>query len=131
MLSASYKIFRNLCPMCFSPFSHVQLFATLWTVSHQAPLSMGFSKQEYWSGWLCPFPGDLPNPGNLPDIGIEPMSHVSCIGKWDLYHLGCPKVLCASYKIFRNLQLHINCKLILTYSKLTVRETESLFKIPK
>ena len=43
--------------------SHVQLFAMLWTVVLQAPLSMGFSKQEYWSGLPFPSPGDLPNPG--------------------------------------------------------------------
>ena len=42
--------------------SHVRLFATLWTVARQAPLSMGFSRQEYWSGLLFPSPGDLPNP---------------------------------------------------------------------
>ena len=48
--------------------SRVRLFATPWTVAHQAPLSMGFSKQEYWSG--LPFP----SPGDLPDPGIEPMS---------------------------------------------------------
>jgi len=41
--------------------SRVQLFATLWTVAHQAPLSMGFPKQEYWSGLPFPSPGDLPN----------------------------------------------------------------------
>ena len=41
-----------------SRFSHVQLFATLWTVAHQALLSMGFSKQEYWSGFPFPTPGD-------------------------------------------------------------------------
>ena len=43
--------------------SRVQLFATPWTVGHQAPLSMGFSRQEYWSGLLWPPPGDLPGPG--------------------------------------------------------------------
>ena len=48
--------------------SHVRLFATLWTVAHQAPLSMGFTRQEYWSG--VPFP----SPGDLPDPGIEPWS---------------------------------------------------------
>ena len=48
--------------------SRVQLFATPWTVAHQAPLSMGFSRQEYWSG--LPFP----SPGDLPDPGIEPRS---------------------------------------------------------
>ena len=49
-----------------SYFSHIQLFATLWTVTHQAPLSMGFSRQEYWSGLPCPPPRDLPFPGIEP-----------------------------------------------------------------
>ena len=44
----------------------VQLFATLWTVAHQAPLSIGFSRQEYWSGLPVPSPGDLPDPGTEP-----------------------------------------------------------------
>ena len=48
--------------------SRVQLFATPWTVAHQAPPSTGFSRQEYWSG--LPFP----SPGDLPDSGIEPRS---------------------------------------------------------
>ena len=56
-----------------SHFSCVQLFATLWTVAHQVPLSMGFSRQEYWSGLPCPPPG-------LPDPGIKFMSAcISCI----------------------------------------------------
>ena len=46
--------------------SHVQLFATPWTVACQAPLSMGFSRQEYWSGVPFPSPGDLLNPGIKP-----------------------------------------------------------------
>ena len=48
------------------------LFETLWTVSHQAPLSMGFSRQEYWSGLPCPPPGDLPNPGLKPTSLMSP-----------------------------------------------------------
>ena len=48
--------------------NHVQLFATPWTIAHQAPPSMGFSRPEYWSG--LPFP----SPGDLPDPGIEPGS---------------------------------------------------------
>ena len=44
----------------------VQFFAALWTVSHQAPLSMGFSRQEYWSRLPFPSPGDLPDPGIKP-----------------------------------------------------------------
>ena len=51
----------------------VQLCATLWTVAHQAPLSMGFSRQEYWSGLLCPLPGDLPNPGIEPTSLMSPV----------------------------------------------------------
>ena len=54
-----------------SCFSRVRLFATLWTVAHEAPLTMGFSRQEYWSGLPCCPPGDLPNPG------IKPMSLAS------------------------------------------------------
>ena len=46
-----------------SHFSHVQLFVTLWTVARKAPLSMGFSRQEYWSGLQFHSPGDLPSPG--------------------------------------------------------------------
>ena len=49
-----------------SCFSQVQFFATLQTVARQAPLSMGFSRQGYWSGLLCPPPGDIPNPGTEP-----------------------------------------------------------------
>ena len=46
--------------------SRVRLFATLWTVAHQAPLSMGFSRQEYWNALPFPSPGDLPDPGIRP-----------------------------------------------------------------
>ena len=46
-----------------SHFSHAWLFATLWTVACQAPLSKGFSRQEYWSGLPCPPPRDLSDPG--------------------------------------------------------------------
>ena len=49
-----------------SCFNCVRLFVTLWTVAHQTLLSMGFSRQEYWSGLLCPPAGDLPNPGIKP-----------------------------------------------------------------
>ena len=51
-----------------STLSYVQLFVTPWTAAHQAPLSIGFSRPEYWSGLPCSPPGDLPNPG------IEPRS---------------------------------------------------------
>ena len=57
----------------WSLLSCVRLFETPRTVAHQAPLTVGFSRQQYWSGLPCPPPGDLPDPG------IESTSHVSCI----------------------------------------------------
>ena len=57
--------------VCSCMLSCVQLFATPWTVAHQAPLSMEFSRQEYWSG--LPFP----SPGYLLDLGIETSSPIS------------------------------------------------------
>ena len=71
-----------------SCFSCGRLCVTLWTVARQASLSMGFSRQECWSGLLCPPPGDLPNPG------LEPVSLTStCTCRKILYHyhhLGSP-----------------------------------------
>ena len=66
--------------------SCAQLFATTWTVAHQAPLSMGFPKQEYWSG--LPFP----SPGDLPDTGIEPESPALQADSLPSEPLGNPKV---------------------------------------
>ena len=57
---------------CPSRFSCVRLFEILWTRACQAPLSTGFSRQEYWSGLPCPFPGDLPNPGMEPWSLLSP-----------------------------------------------------------
>ena len=57
-----------------SHFSCIRLFVTLWTVACQAPLSVGFSRQEYWSG----LPG--PPPGVLPYTGIEPASPALSVG---------------------------------------------------
>ena len=70
------------CACMLSHFSHAQLFVTPWTLAHQTPLSIEFSRQEYWSG--LPFPSS----GDLPDPGIEPVcvSYVSWISKWVLYH---------------------------------------------
>ena len=56
-----------------SHFSHVQLFATLWSIACQAPLSMGFSRQEYWSGLPFPAPGDLPDPGIKFESPMSPV----------------------------------------------------------
>ena len=68
-LTVRTGIFPNLDTCCvLSHFSRAQLFADLRTMACWAPLSMGFSRQDYWSGLPCPPPGDLPDPG------IEPTS---------------------------------------------------------
>ena len=69
------------CALVLSCFGHVWLFVTLWTVACQAPLSTGFSRQEYWSGLSFPPPGDLPRPR-----GQTRVSCVCCTGRQVLYH---------------------------------------------
>ena len=72
-----YKLASSVCWVA----SVVSDSAMLWTGAHQAPLSKGFSRQEYWSG--SPFP----SPGDLPDRGIQPASlYVSCTDRRVLYH---------------------------------------------
>ena len=70
--------------LLLSCFSRVRLCVTLWTTDHLAPLSMGFSRQEYWSGLLCPPPGSLPNQG------IESVSLTSPVLVGRFYHLVPP-----------------------------------------
>ena len=67
-----------------SGISRVRLLATPWTLAHQAPLSMAFSRQEYWSGLLCP------RPGGLPDSGMEPASPDLQAASLPLSRRGCP-----------------------------------------
>ena len=71
-----------------SHFSHVQLFATLWTVARQAPPSMGFCRKEYWRGLPFSSPGDLPGPG------IEPTSPAGQVDSLPLSHWASPKQPC-------------------------------------
>ena len=68
-------------------FSYVQLFATLWTVAHQAPQSMRFSRQVFL-GVPCPPPGDLPDPG------VEPASPALKAESFLLSHQGSPRYMC-------------------------------------
>ena len=60
------ELFINLLTYEVKSLSRVRLCATPWTVAYQAPPSMGFSRQEYWSGLPFPSPRDLPNPGIKP-----------------------------------------------------------------
>ena len=71
---------------CFlSYFSLTWLYATLWALAHQIPLSMGFSRQEYWNGMPCPLPGGSSQPRDQ-----TPVSYVSCIGRQVLAPPGKP-----------------------------------------
>ena len=65
----SWYVCMHACVL--SRFSHVQPFETLWTIACQAPLSVGFSRQESWSGVPCPPPGDLLNPGIEPSLCLS------------------------------------------------------------
>ena len=71
-----------VCGHVLNSFSHIRLVVTLWVVARQAPLSMGFSRQDYWSGLLRPPPGDLPDPG------IEPAS-LATLALADRYFTTC------------------------------------------
>ena len=76
--------------MCtLSRFSHIQLFAPLCTVTHQAPLFMGFSRHKYWSGLPCPPQGDLPDPGIKP---VPPAAATLQADSLPLNHWGSPKL---------------------------------------
>ena len=66
--------------ICVCMLSCVRFFETPWTIAHQAPLFIGFSRQEYWSELTFPSPGDLPDPGT------ETTFPLSCIGRQILYH---------------------------------------------
>ena len=68
--------------VCAQVLSRVQLFVTPWTVAHQALLSMEFSRQEYWSWWPFPTPGDLLDPGTEPTFLVSP----ALAGQFFTYH---------------------------------------------
>ena len=83
--------------------SRVPLLATPWTAAYQAPLSMGFSRQEYWSGLPFPPPGDLPNPGIKP---IPPVSPALQADSLQRRHLGSPSTWLLLLSRFSRVQLY-------------------------
>ena len=111
------KLKQNAC-MLNHHFSCVRL---LRAVAHQAPLSMGFSRQEYWSGLPCSSPGDLPSPGT------EHASLASCVGRRVLYHqhhrIGnmSLSVLCSKSDVIlqlKNVCMHVYCISVQFYFQL-------------
>ena len=81
--------------MVLSCFSCVRLFATLWTVARQAPLSEGFSRQEYWGGLPCPPPWDLSDPGIKPASSVTPALQKD---SFTTEPLGKPKKACRKHQ---------------------------------
>ena len=77
---------KNIHVLRAKSLSHVWLFVTLWTINWQAPLSMGFSRQEQWSGLPCPPPGDLPdqgsNPALLHHLGSSSLGYIQICLPW-------------------------------------------------
>ena len=71
-IEGSWHAFKCACIMHAQLLSRVWLFEIPWTVARQAPLSMGFPRQEYWSGLPFPPPGDLPDPGIQPSSPVSP-----------------------------------------------------------
>ena len=69
-----------------------QFFVTLWTIACQAPLPIGFSRQEYWSGLPFPTPGDLPHPGFEPMSPVDPALQTDSLPQ---SHLGNFQIICA------------------------------------
>ena len=127
-----YQCFISLCrwmivySQCYTTivhaccrFSRVQLFATLWTVAHQAPLSMVFSRQEYWRGLPCPPPGDLPNEHGSP---VAPALQADYL---PLSHRGSP---CSSRQVYLKATLEVNQLLYLrVFENVLFRKFSSAF----
>ena len=108
-MSVRLGVERNVVVVMVELLSHVQLFAAPWTVARQAPLSMGFPRQEYWIG--MPFP----SPGDPPDPGTEPTSPAWQADSLPLSHLGSPwrgiqvfTILCSHlFCVFENFHIRL------------------------
>ena len=121
------KISLRLIYACvLSCFSHVQPIVTPWTIACQAPLSMGFSKQEYQSGLPCPPPGDLPN------LGMEPTSPALQADSFLLSYQGSPKIDISSVQLSSVTQ---SCLILSTprtaahQASLSITNSRSLLKL--
>ena len=104
MLYFMFKALFNieLCACLLSNFSCIWLFATLWTVAHQASLSMGFSRQEYWNKLPCPSPGNIKlKTLYLSSINFYMLIHLlkSTNGSID-FHIPCLHIILIKYKYF-------------------------------
>ena len=89
-IRAFFLVSSESVALCVCPcmLSYDQLFATPWTVAHQAPLCMGFSRQEYWSRLPCLPPGDLPKPGMEPESPALAGRFVTTSAAWETKNAG-------------------------------------------
>ena len=111
-----------------SYFSSVWLFASPWTVSHQTPLPMGFSRQEYWYGLPCPPPGDLPEPGIKPTSPASPAlvgGFFTTLATWEgpgnntyLYKIAVGFITPCAQSFWNSPQRTINTQKILTVRRM-------------
>ena len=105
-------------------FCHVRLCAILWTIARQAPLSMEFSRQEYWSGLPCPPPGDLPDPEAEPTSLAAPALQANCL---PLRHQGSLR-LCLLL-LFSHVQLFVTPWTATCQASLSLTISQILLKL--
>ena len=110
-------IFCSLKMRCvLSCFSHVWLFATPWTIPHQSPLSMEFSRQEYWNRLPFPSPGDLPNPGMDLIFLMSPAlvgGFFTTSTTWEALKMTCPGTIFFFFLSFISLVLNSGGRIVL------------------
>ena len=107
--------------------SRVRLFATPWTVACQAPLSMGFSRQEYWSGLPFPSPGDLPNPGIEPGSPALEADGLTSEPRYNNYKYICIQSRNTQYirQMLTSIKRHCNELILCTYNHFIVDPVEA------
>ena len=106
-VSTSFNVIFPLVLLLLNHFSHIQLLATPWTIACQAPLSIGFSRQEYWSGLTCPPPGNLPNKGIKPASLTSPALAGRCFttsATWEDYVCVC---ICMYVYIYTYIHMYV------------------------
>ena len=101
-----------MCVCLPSHLSCVRLFATPWTIARQAPLSTGFSRQEYWSGLPCPPSGDIPDPGIKPTSLKSPALVVmffTTSTTWEAIYIHILLLILFHYSLLQDIKYNFQC----------------------
>ena len=118
------------CITCVKSLQLCLTLCDLWTVAHYAPLSVGFSRQEYWSRLLCPPPGGLPDPGAEPtSLPSAAFAGLLCLLCWQVdalpqCHLGSPFIVKA-YDMFVSVLLKFILLYVCQYQSILIAVTTS------